>query len=68
MPNFLTETSPKFIFEKDFLTSEIKTLLSLTLSSIKVPPLKSTQNFKPLKINRIVDIKIRNNEIKLKDL
>ena len=58
----------KFGNEKDFLISDIEMLVLLTLSSISVPPLKSTPKFSPFMINKIIEITINNNEIKLKVL
>ena len=46
----------------------IVTVLSLTLSYIKVPPLKSTPKFKPLNKSKIIEISINDKEIKLNNL
>ena len=59
-------TSPKFIFEKEFLKEEIFICLSIALNSIKVPPLKSIPRFKPLIPSSNNEIKTRTAEIAVK--
>ena len=51
LPNFLTETSPKFIWLRLSLKEDTLILDSDALSSISVPPLKSIPKFKPLNVN-----------------
>ena len=59
-PNLFTVTSPKFILINDCLISDISVFEFSVLISIKVPPLKSTPKFNPLKkrkeIERIINI------------
>ena len=61
LPKFFTETSPKFIEFKLSLRDDTLILLSVDLSSIKVPPLKSIPKLRPLKVSK-------NNEITTKDI
>ena len=68
LPNFLIATSPKFIFANELLNEDTLICLSVTRNSIKVPPLKSTPKFNPLKINKHSDIAIKIPENKLKNL
>ena len=48
----------KFIFEKADRTSVIFILFEVTRNSIKVPPLKSIPRFKPLILNKPIEINI----------
>ena len=55
LPNFLTFISPRFMLFNVSLNDDTFIFLSLVLSSIKVPPLKSIPKFKPLKINNKIE-------------
>ena len=68
LPNFLILKSPKFILLKDCLKEVTLIFLSLDLSSIKVPPLKSTPKLSPLKNNNRTDAITKLKEIRLNSL
>jgi len=68
LPNFLILKSPKFILLKDCLKEVTLIFLSLDLSSIKVPPLKSTPKLSPLKNNNRTDAITKLKDIRLNNL
>ena len=56
------------ILINDFLKDEIVVCLSLSLNSIKVPPLKSTPKLSPLNIKSIMELITKKTDIRLKSL
>ena len=68
LPKFLIEILPKFNLLKLDLKTSISGFSVSTRISIKVPPLKSTPKFRPLKKISKTEIITNANDIKLKTL